>query len=480
MFGRMRDEEARREDAAMAEEQTQDQNGGGVATSQDSLSVTDNRTGEAYEVEITDGTVKAMDFRGIKVDEDDFGLMTYDPAYTNTAHCRSDITYIDGAAGILQHRGYPIEQLCEQSTYLEVAYLLIHGELPTRDQLDNWVHEITVHTYVHENIKQFLDGFRYDAHPMGMLLSSVGALSTFYPDAKKIDDDYERHIAAVRLIAKMPTLAAFAYRHNLGLPYVYPDNDLSYPANFLSMLFKMTELKYEPDPRLTKALDVLFILHADHEQNCSTAAVRNVGSSQVDPYSAVAAGVAALYGPLHGGANEQVLRRLRRIESADNVPDFLQGVKNREERLMGFGHRVYKNYDPRARIIQQHMDDVFEATEYNPLVEIAQELEKRALDDEYFTDRKLYPNVDFYSGIIYEALQIPTEMFTVIFAIPRTSGWVAQWMEGNDDSEQKIARPRQVYIGERDRDYVSIEERDGPEKITGPPARRPKRQRRGA
>jgi citrate synthase len=443
----------------MAEEQTQDQNGGGVATSQDSLSVTDNRTGESYEIEITDGTVKAMDFRGIKVSEDDFGLMSYDPAYTNTAHCRSEITYIDGAAGILQHRGYPIEQLCEQSTYLEVAYLLIHGELPTRDQLDNWVHEITVHTYVHENIKQFLDGFRYDAHPMGMLLSSVGALSTFYPDAKKIDDEYERHIAAVRLIAKMPTLAAFAYRHNLGLPYVYPDNDLSYPANFLSMLFKMTELKYEPDPRLTKALDVLFILHADHEQNCSTAAVRNVGSSQVDPYSAVAAGVAALYGPLHGGANEAVLRMLDRIGSKDNIDDFLKGVKDGNERLMGFGHRVYKNYDPRARIIKKNVDEVLEVTGKNPKLEIATELEKRALDDEYFTDRKLYPNVDFYSGLIYEALQIPTNMFTVIFAIPRTSGWVAQWLEMLDDPDTKIARPRQVYTGERDRDYVPIEQR---------------------
>jgi citrate synthase len=315
---------------------------------------------------------------------------------------------------------------------------------------------------------------------MGMLLSGVGALSTFYPEAKHIDDPEERYMAAIRLIAKVPTLAAFAYRHSLGLPYVYPDNALDYPSNFLSMLFKKTELRYEPDPRLTKALDVLFILHADHEQNCSTAAVRAVGSSQVDPYSAVAAGVAALYGPLHGGANEAVLRMLRRIESADNVPDFLEGVKNREERLMGFGHRVYKNYDPRARIIKQHMDDVFEATEYNPLVEIAQELEKRALDDDYFTSRKLYPNVDYYSGIIYEALQIPTEMFTVIFAIPRTSGWVAQWMEGNDDPEQKIARPRQIYTGERDRDYAPIDEREGPEKITGPPARRPKRQRRGA
>src|SRR3989441_4293613 len=464
----------------MPDEAIQSRDGGGLATAEDTLSVTDNRTGETYEVEITDGTVKAMDFRQMKVSEDDFGLMTYDPAFTNTASCRSEITYIDGENGILQHRGYSIEDLTEHSSYLEVAYLLIHGELPTRDQLDEWVHEVTIHTYVHENIKRFMEGFRHDAHPMGMLLSTTGALSTFYPGAKDIMDDEERHMAAVRLIAKVPTLAAFAYRHSLGLPYNYPDNDLTYPENFLSMMFRMTELRYEPDERLARALDVLRILHADHEQNCSTNAVRGVGSSQVDPYSAVAAGVAALYGPLHGGANEAVLRMLRRIETVDNVPGFLEGVKNREERLMGFGHRVYKNYDPRARIIKQHMDDVFEATEYNPLVEIARELEKRALDDEYFTSRKLYPNVDYYSGIIYEALQIPTEMFTVIFAIPRTSGWVSQWMELNDDSEQKISRPRQIYTGYRDRDYVRIEDRDGPEKITGPPARRPKRQRRGA
>ena len=406
--------------------------------------------------------------------------MAYDPAFTNTASCRSAITYIDGEAGILQHRGYPIEQLCEHSSYLEVAYLLVFGELPTEAQLERWVFDITHHTFVHEDIKQFLQGFRYDAHPMGMLLASVGALSTFYPDAKQIDDPEERYMAGIRMIAKVPTLAAFAYRHNMGLPYVYPDNDLSYPGNFLSMMFRKTEARYEPDPRLERALDVLFILHADHEQNCSTNAVRGVGSSQVDPYSAVAAGVAALYGPLHGGANEAVLRMLRRIDTVENVPDFLEGVKNREERLMGFGHRVYKNHDPRARIIEHHMDQVFEATEYNPLVEIARELAKRALDDEYFTSRKLYPNVDYYSGIIYEALQIPTEMFTVIFAIPRTSGWVAQWMELNDDPEQKIARPRQVYTGERDRDYVPMDQREGPEKIVGPPARRPKRQRRGA
>ena len=463
------------------EQRTQEAGDDGVATvGQDKLTITDNRTDQTYEVEITDGTVKAMDLRQIKVSDDDFGLMAYDPAFTNTASCRSAITFIDGEAGILQHRGYSIEQLCEHSSYLEVAYLLVFGELPTAAQLERWVFDITHHTFVHEDIKQFLQGFRYDAHPMGMLLASVGALSTFYPDAKQIDDPEERYMAAIRMIAKVPTLAAFAYRHNMGLPYVYPDNDLGYPGNFLSMMFRKTESRYQPDPRLERALDVLFILHADHEQNCSTNAVRGVGSSQVDPYSALAAGVAALYGPLHGGANEAVLRMLRRIETVENVPDFLEGVKNREERLMGFGHRVYKNYDPRARIIEQHMDEVFEATEYNPLVEIARELEKRALDDEYFTSRKLYPNVDYYSGIIYEALQIPTEMFTVIFAIPRTSGWIAQWMELNDDPEQKIARPRQIYTGERDRDYIPMDKREGPEKIAGPPARRPKRQRRGA
>jgi citrate synthase len=444
----------------MADEQTQQDDGGGVATARDTLSVTDNRTGESYEIEISDGTVKAMDFRQIKVNEDDFGLMTYDPAFTNTASCRSSITYIDGEAGVLEHRGYPIEQLCEHSTYLEVAYLLVYGELPTRDQLDEWIFEITHHTFVHENIKKFVEGFRYDAHPMGMLLATTGALSTFYPDAKHIDEESERHMAAVRLIAKMPTLAAFAYRHNLGLPYVYPDNDLSYPGNFLSMMFKMTEVKYEPDPRLEKALDVLWILHADHEQNCSTSAVRSVGSSQVDPYSAVAAGVAALYGPLHGGANEAVLRMLDRIGSTENIPNFLEGVKKREERLMGFGHRVYKNYDPRARVIKEHVDAVFEVTGRNPKLDIAVELEKHALDDDYFTDRKLYPNVDFYSGLIYEALNLPPDMFTVMFAIPRTSGWIAQWREMQEDEETKIARPRQIYTGGREKDYVPIEKRE--------------------
>src|SRR3954471_4778243 len=444
----------------MADEQTQSENGGGVATAKDTLSITDNRTGREYEVEIQEGdVVKAMDLRQIKVNEDDFGMMSYDPAFTNTASTKSAITYINGAAGVLEHRGYPIEQLCEESTYLEVAYLLVHGELPTKDQLDQWEHDITIHTFVHENIKEYLQGFRHDAHPMGMLLSTVGALSTFYPEAKDLSDENERYWATIRLIAKMPTLAAFAYRHSLGLPYNYPVNDLSYPANFLSMMFKMTELRYEADPRLERALDVLWILHADHEQNCSTNAVRAVGSSQVDPYSAVAAGIAALYGPLHGGANEAVLKMLDRIEKKENIPDFLEGVKNGDERLMGFGHRVYKNYDPRARIIKKNVDEVFEVTGINPKLAIAVELEKRALDDDYFTSRKLYPNVDFYSGLIYEALKLPTDMFTVMFAIPRTSGWVAQWLEMIDDKEQKIARPRQIYTGERDRDYVPSDER---------------------
>ncbi len=453
---------------------------GAATTGSESLTVTDNRTGKTYELPIEDGTVRAMDLRQIKADPDEFGMMAYDPAFTNTAACRSAITYIDGEAGVLEHRGYSIEQLCERSTFLEVAYLLIFGELPTGPQLDRWTYDITHHTFVHEDLKHFFEGFRYDAHPMGMLLAGVGALSTFYPDAKDIDDPEQRYMAAVRLIAKVPTLAAFSYRHNMGLPYVYPENDLNFAENFLSMMFKKTEMKHVPKESLSKALDVLFILHADHEQNCSTSAVRSVGSSDVDPYSAVAAGVAALYGPLHGGANEAVLRMLREIETVENIPAFLEKVKAREAKLMGFGHRVYKNYDPRARIIQQHMDEVFEATEYNSLVEIARELEKRALDDEYFTSRKLYPNVDFYSGIIYEALEIPTEMFTVIFAIPRTAGWVAQWMEMNDDPEQKISRPRQIYTGERGRGYVELERREGPEKIVGPPARRPKRPRRGA
>jgi citrate synthase len=432
---------------------------GGVATARETLSVTDNRTGKTYELEVSNGTIRAMDLRGIKVDEDDFGLMSFDPAFTNTAACTSEITYIDGEAGVLEYRGYSIEDLCDNASYLEVAYLLINGELPSRDELDQWVHEITHHTYVHENVKKFVEGFRHDAHPMGMLVGAVGALSTFYPDAKHIGDEEERHMAAVRLIAKMPTLAAFAYRHQLGLPYVYPDNDLSYPGNFLSMMYKMTEVRYEPDPRLERALDVLWILHADHEQNCSTNAVRGVGSSQVDPYSAVAAGVAALYGPLHGGANEAALKMLERIGTVENIPDFLEGVKNREEKLMGFGHRVYKNYDPRARIIKKNVEEVFEVTGMNPKLEIAVELEKRALDDDYFHERKLYPNVDFYSGLIYEALGLPYDMFTVMFAIPRTSGWVSQWLEMVEDKETKIARPRQVYTGARERDFVPMDQR---------------------
>ncbi len=446
------------ETAAQDQGSSPSANGAGTS-SRDTLTVTDNRTGQTYELPIADGTVRAMDLRQIKADPGEFGLMAYDPAYTNTASCRSAITYIDGEAGILQHRGYPIEQLCEHSTYLEVAYLLINGRLPTQTELAGWVDEITIHTFVHENVKDFMQGFRYDANPMGMLVASVGALSTFYPDANKIHDERVRAIQIIRLLAKMPTLAAFAFRHNMGQPYVYPDNDLDYAGNFLGMMYKMTELKYQPDPRLARALDVLFILHADHEQNCSTSAVRSVGSSQVDPYSAVAAGVAALYGPLHGGANEQALRMLARIGSVENIPAFLDGVKAGNERLMGFGHRVYKNYDPRARIIRKYLDDVYEVRGKSPLLHVASELEKRALDDDYFTGRKLYPNVDFYSGLIYEALGLPVAMFPVMFAIGRTSGWIAQWKEMVEDPEQKIARPRQIYTGERDLDYIPIDQR---------------------
>ena len=439
--------------------ETQQQDGAGVATSNETLTITDNRTGKQYEIPIEDNTIRATELRKIKTHEDDFGLMSYDPAYMATASCRSAITFIDGDKGILEYRGYPIEQLAEQSSFLEVAYLLIHGDLPTQQQLEEWVHEITIHTFVHENIKEFMQGFRYDAHPMGMLLASVGALSTFYPEAAAIKDEEIRYLQVIRLLAKMPTLAAFSFRHNQGKPYVYPDNDLSYPGNFLSMIYKMTEIRYEPDPRLERALDVLFILHADHEQNASTSAVRGVGSTQVDPYSAVAAGVAALYGPLHGGANEQVLRMLRRIERKENIPKFIEGVKEGNERLMGFGHRVYKNYDPRAKIIKKHTYEVFEVTGTNPLLDIAIELEKIALEDDYFIERKLYPNVDFYSGITYEALGMPVEMFPVLFAIGRTAGWIAQWLEMIDDKEQKIARPRQIYTGKRGLDYVPIEQR---------------------
>lgn len=430
-----------------------------VATADETLTVVDNRTGKQYEVPITDGTVRAMDLRQIKVGDDDFGLMTYDPAYTNTASCRSAVTFIDGDKGILEYRGYPIEQLAEKATFLEVAYLLIFGELPTSAELEEWTHAITTHTFVHENVKSFVEGFRYDAHPMGMLLASVGALSTFYPEAKEIQDEQLRYEQIVRLIAKVPTLAAFAYRHAKGMPYVYPDNDLNYAENFLGMLFKIAELKYKADPRIAKALDVLLILHADHEQNCSTSSVRAVGSSQVDPYSAVTAGIAALYGPLHGGANQAVLEMLQEIQTVENVPAYIESVKAGEKKLMGFGHRVYKNFDPRATIIKKAVDDVFEVTGVNPLLEVAQELERIALEDDYFVSRKLYPNVDFYSGLIYEALGLPVEMFTVMFAIGRTPGWIAQWLEMVQDKEQKIARPRQIYTGERTRDYVSIENR---------------------
>jgi citrate synthase len=432
---------------------------GGDGEPADTLTVTDNRTGRRYEIPIADGAVRSLDLRQIKTSEEDFGLLAYDPAFMNTASCRSAITFLDGDAGVLEYRGYPIEQLAERSTYLEVAYLLVHGELPTKAQLDEWTHQITIHTFVHENVKSFMQGFRHDAHPMGMLLGAIGALSTFYPDANRIHDADNRAIQSIRLIAKMPTLAAFSYRHNMGMPYVYPDNDLNYAGNLLGMLYKMTELKYQPDPRIERALDVLFILHADHEQNCSTSAVRAIGSSLVDPYSAIAGGIAALYGPSHGGANEEVVRMLHRIATKENIPDFIAGVKAGNERLMGFGHRVYKNYDPRARIIKKACDDVFEVTGTNPLLGIATELEKIALEDEYFISRKLYPNVDFYSGLIYEALGMPMAMFPVMFAIGRTSGWVAQWLEMVQDSEQKIARPRQIYTGERERDYVPLDQR---------------------
>jgi len=426
-------------------------NGAGPA---DTLTVTDNRTGRTYEIPIIDGAVRSLDLRQIRTSEEDFGLLAYDPAFMNTASCRSSITFLDGDAGILEYRGYPIDVLAEKSSYLEVAYLLIHGELPTTAQFEEWTHLITIHTFVHENVKGFMQGFRHDAHPMGMLLGAVGALSTFYPDAALVHDPQSRAIQTIRLIAKMPTLAAFAYRHNMGMPYVYPDNDLNYAGNLLGMLYKMTELKYVPDPRIERALDVLFILHADHEQNCSTSAVRAIGSSLVDPYSAIAGGIAALYGPSHGGANEEVVRMLHRIGTRENIPDFIAGVKAGNERLMGFGHRVYKNYDPRARIIKRACDDVFEVTGVNPLLAIATELEAIALEDEYFISRKLYPNVDFYSGLIYEALGMPMSMFPVMFAIARTSGWVAQWLEMVQDPEQRIARPRQIFTGARERAWV--------------------------
>ncbi|HEY9335617.1 MAG TPA: citrate synthase [Kribbella sp.] len=424
-----------------------------------SLTVRDNRTGKDYDLAITDGTIRAADLKQISATDGDGGLATYDPGFVNTASTRSSVTFIDGDKGILEYRGYPIEQLAEQSNYLEVAYLLVNGSLPNKAEFEAWTHDVTYHTFVHENLKTFMQGFRYDAHPMGMLLASVGALSTFYPESRNIFDEESRALQIRRLIAKMPTLGAFAFRHAQGKPYVYPDNELSYAANFLSMLFKMSEPKYAADDRLVRALEILFILHADHEQNASTNAVRAIGSTQVDPYSAVTGGIAALYGPLHGGANEAVLKMLRRIGTVDNVPSFIEGVKNGEERLMGFGHRVYKNYDPRAKIIKKAADDVFEVTGINPLLKIAVELEKIALEDEYFVSRKLYPNVDFYSGLIYEALQFPPEMFTVLFAIPRTSGWLAQWLEMLGDGDQKIARPKQIYTGGRGVQYVPMGDR---------------------
>ncbi len=425
----------------------------------ETLTITDNRTGKTYEIPITYGTIRAMDLRQIKVSNDDFGLMSYDPAFTNTASCKSKITFIDGDKGILMYRGYPIEQLAEKSNYLETAYLILYGELPTKSEYNQWVHDITHHTFIHEKIKKFMDGFRHDAHPMGMLLGTLGALSTFYPDAKDIFNPTSRMIQIHRLIAKMPTLAAFSYRHSRGLPYVYPNNDLSYAANFLSMLFKMSEERYKGYPIIEKALDVLFILHADHEQNCSANAMRSVGSSQVDPFSATAAAVAALYGPLHGGANEAVLRMLAEIGSKDKIPGFIKRVKAGEGLLMGFGHRVYKSYDPRAKIVKEIAYQVFEVTGKNPLLDIALELERIALEDEYFIKRKLYPNVDFYTGLIYQSMGLPVDMFPVLFAIPRTSGWLAQWEEMLLDEETKIARPRQIYLGHGKRDYVPIEQR---------------------
>jgi citrate synthase len=425
----------------------------------DSLTIVDNRTGKTYELPIHEGTVRAADLRQIKTGPDDFGLMTYDPAYLNTAACRSAISFIDGDKGILRYRGYPIEELAERSTFLETAFLLLTGELPKPAELDRWLVDITHHTIIHENIKKFIDGFHHDAHPMGVFVSTVAALSTFYPEAKHIDDPVSRHDQIHRLIAKTPTLAAFAHRHTVGMPYAYPDNDLSYAGNFLNMMFKATEVKYQPHPVLERALDVLFILHADHEQNCSTSAMRGVGSSHADPYSSMAAAAAALYGPLHGGANEEVLRMLREIGSKDRVPAYIERVKRGEVKLMGFGHRIYKNYDPRARIIKRVADEVFAVTGKNPLIDLALELERIALQDDYFVSRKLYPNVDFYSGIIYEAMRFPVDMFPVLFAIGRTPGWLAQWQEMLTDKEQKIARPRQVYTGPDQRSYVALEKR---------------------
>jgi citrate synthase len=425
----------------------------------DTLTIIDNRTDKTYELPLTDGNIRTMDLRQIKKDAEDFGVMGYDPAFMNTASCRSKITFIDGDKGILRYRGYPIEELAENCTFLEVAYLLLNGELPTEEQLKEWVDLVKLHTMIHETTKKFLEGFRYDAHPMAMLISTVAALSTVYKDARNIFDVESRRLNMVRLIGKMPTIAAYAYRHSLGYPYVYPDNDLSYPANFMNMLWKMVEPKYVANPVLARALDILFILHADHEQNCSANVMRSVGSSQADPYVSTAAAAAALSGPLHGGANEEVLRMLDEIGSKENVPAFIEKVKSGQCKLMGFGHRVYKNYDPRARIIKWTADQVFQVTGKNPKLEIALQLEKVALEDEYFVKRKLYPNVDFYSGIIYQAMGFKPEMFTVLFAIPRTVGWLAQWEELLQDGEQKIARPRQVYVGYDERHVVPMAKR---------------------
>jgi citrate synthase len=429
------------------------------ATRRDTVTITDNRTGKSYELPITHDAIRAMDLRQIKVHPEDFGMMSYDPAFNNTASCISRITYIDGDKGILRYRGYSIEELAEKSTYLETAYLILRGELPTAAQLKDWQYNVTHHTFIHESIKKFLDGFHYDAHPMGMVISTIAALSTFYNDAKDIFNEDSRRKQTYRLIGKMPTIAAFAYRHTLGMPYVYPDNDLSYPGNFLNMLFRTTETRYRPNPTLERALDILFILHADHEQNCSTNTVRGVGSSHVDPYSAAAAAIAALYGPLHGGANEEVVRMLHEIGSVQKVPEFIKRVKAGETKLMGFGHRVYKNYDPRARIIKRVAYEVFDLMGKNPLLEIALECERIALEDEYFVKRKLYPNVDFYTGLIYQSMGFPTTMFPVLFAIPRMSGWISQWEELLLDPEQKIARPRQIYLGSDTRSYAGIDQR---------------------
>jgi citrate synthase len=430
-----------------------------MSEGKDTLTVTDNRTGRIYEIPVVDGAISAMDLRGIKVSDTDFGLLSYDPGFKNTASCRSEVTFIDGDAGILRYRGYPIEQLADSSNFLEVAYLLIHGDLPTRDQYDEWVYEITHHTFIHENIKQFIDGFHHDAHPMGMLVSTVGALSTFYPEAKDATDPDTRKKQIIRLIAKFPTLAAFAFRHSIGWRPAYPDNELSFAGNFLNMMWRSTELKYDANPVLEEAMDKLLVLHADHEQNCSTTAMRVVGSSDADPYSAAAGAVAALYGPKHGGANEAVLRMLEQIGSVDQIPKYIERAKKGEFRLMGFGHRVYKNYDPRAKVIRKLAHDVFEVTGKNPLIDIAVELESIALEDDYFVERKLYPNVDFYSGIIYQAMGFPTDMFPVLFALGRIPGWLAQWQENLLDDAQAIARPRQIYVGKDERDYVAIDKR---------------------